>query len=34
VNQKPSIFSFGCGLGLDYLGAIESFGERVILSPD
>jgi SAM-dependent methyltransferase len=32
-EQNPSIFSFGCGLGLDYLGAIESFGERVIYHP-
>lgn len=23
-NKNPTIFSFGCGLGLDYIGATES----------
>lgn len=26
---SPTIFSFGCGIGLDYLGAIEVFGEKI-----
>lgn len=25
----PNIFSFGCGVGLDYIGAVEVFGEKV-----
>ena len=25
----PNIFSFGCGLGLDYIGAVEVFGNNV-----
>lgn len=25
-DEKPAIFSFGCGLGLDYLGAEQAFG--------
>lgn len=25
----PNIFSFGCGLGLDYVGAVEVFGDNV-----
>lgn len=28
-NKMPAIFSFGCGLGLDYIGAVEVFGEKV-----
>ncbi|MDR0976053.1 MAG: hypothetical protein LBM01_03815 [Christensenellaceae bacterium] len=27
-GEKPSIFSFGCGLGLDYLGVKEVFGDN------
>ena len=27
--NKPFIFSFGCGLGLDYIGAKEVFGDNV-----
>ena len=27
--KVPTIYSFGCGLGLDYVGAVEVFGERV-----
>jgi len=29
-EEKPAVFSFGCGVGLDYLGATESFGNNVI----
>ena len=29
-NEIPTIFSFGCGLGLDYIGAVEVFGEKII----
>jgi hypothetical protein len=32
-EEKPSIFSFGCGLGLECFGARECFGERVIYYP-
>lgn len=28
-NSKLSIFSFGCGLGLDYVGAKEVFGDNM-----
>ena len=28
-NKNPTIFSFGCGLGLDYIGAVEVFGEKL-----
>ena len=28
-NIKPNIFSFGCGLGLDYVGAKEIFGDNL-----
>ena len=28
-NKIPTIYSFGCGLGLDYVGAVEVFGEKV-----
>lgn len=28
-NIKPNIFSFGCGLGLDFVGAKEVFGENL-----
>lgn len=27
-DVNPTIFSFGCGIGLDYIGAIEVFGEK------
>lgn len=26
-ETKPNIFSFGCGIGLDYIGAKEIFGQ-------
>lgn len=29
-DMSPTIFSFGCGIGLDYIGAIEVFGEKII----
>ena len=32
-NEKPAIFSFGCGLGLDFLGAVEVFGDNGIYYP-
>ena len=32
-EEKPAIFSFGCGVGLDYLGAVEVFGEKVVYYP-
>lgn len=28
-NKIPTIFSFGCGLGLDYVGANEVFGKDI-----
>lgn len=28
-ETKPNIFSFGCGLGLDYVGAKEIFGDNL-----
>lgn len=28
-NINPTIFSFGCGLGLDYIGAVEVFGDKI-----
>lgn len=28
-NKTPTIFSFGCGIGLDYIGAKEVFGKDV-----
>lgn len=28
-NEMPTIFSFGCGLGLDYIGAKEVFGNNL-----
>jgi len=28
-NKTPTIFSFGCGLGLDYVGATEVFGKDI-----
>ena len=28
TNNKINIFSFGCGLGLDYIGANEIFGNN------
>ena len=28
-NIKPNIFSFGCGLGFDYIGATEIFGQNI-----
>jgi hypothetical protein len=32
-NEKPLIFSFGAGIALDYIGAVESFGENVSYLP-
>ena len=32
-DDRPSIFSFGCGIGLDYLGAVENFGEKITYYP-
>ena len=32
-QEKPYIFSFGCGIGLDYLGAVDAFGEKVVYYP-
>ena len=32
-EQKPAIFSFGCGVGFDYIGATENFGSKVIYYP-
>jgi len=32
-EQKPAIFSFGCGIGLDLLGAKEHFGSDVVYYP-
>ena len=32
-DEKPAIFSFGCGVGLDYIGAKENFGESVVYYP-
>lgn len=28
-NDTPTIFSFGCGIGLDYIGALETFGGKI-----
>lgn len=28
-NNEPTIFSFGCGIGLDYFGAIEVFNNNL-----
>lgn len=28
-QSTPTIFSFGCGIGLDYIGAVEVFGNTV-----
>jgi len=32
-NEKPAIFSFGCGIGLDSVGAKEIFGNHVVYFP-
>ena len=33
IGKKiPTIFSFGCGIGLDYIGAKDVFGEEKIIS--
>ena len=32
-EQEPSFFSFGCGIGLDYFGAVEHFGDGVVYHP-
>jgi hypothetical protein len=31
--EKPTIFSFGAGIALDYIGAVENFGEVVAYLP-
>jgi hypothetical protein len=32
-GEKPTIFSFGAGIALDYIGAAENFGEAVSYLP-
>lgn len=32
-NEKPTIFSFGAGIALDYIGAAENFGESIAYLP-
>ena len=32
-NETPSIFSFGCGIGLDLIGATEVFGSNGVYYP-
>jgi|GEM_PF-2197378 len=32
-SEKPAVFSFGCGIGLDYVGATESFGSNLTYYP-
>jgi hypothetical protein len=32
-DEKSTIFSFGCGVALDYLGAVEHFGKALTYYP-
>lgn len=32
-DEEPAVFSFGCGLGLDYLGANEVFADKGLYYP-
>ena len=32
-SEKPAIFSFGCGIALDYIGAKEVFGDNGVYYP-
>ena len=32
-DERPNVFSFGCGLALDYVGAVEHFGKNGVCYP-